>query len=1099
MNILICNERFLFRFGVDRVLLILIKHLLSNNHKVTILANKVDEKVVAELGCQSIVMPECPDYLESNEFTRKWLEENHEQIGKDYDVAFIAGWPFFLSIDFFKSCGMKVAFLDCGAAPHEGLQGGQLLIQKKHKKLRRDNLQYLDLIIGISDFIIDTQSLPDSKRVVPVKTILLGANHMQMKLWEDDNTTTDKSGFDKISKQLSDNEYKKIFLTGRWEAGNYKSSDESFEIMRNLKESFNKIKLFVLAKDDEIAIPDDLMENIIPLGYISDENLDTVMSSVDLAICVSKWEGFNLPLAELQWLHIPTLSYDVGAHPEVIGHPWYLCRSITEIAEKAVSILHGKGLPKDISEEIFDVFCSNFMWEDVCKKYTAALIQIAEESYSNSDYVPELKNRVDLVVDVTNATKDPANSGVIRVTRRLTRELQRTLNPIFVIWENNQYVFPNENEYAILGSFNGPLLLNDCYVSSVGERVILDDYFAGNNKIKWLLCTEIIRNENAVKIQAYANSRNMHTMSIFYDAIPIITPEYCNDEVTQNHKNYMVNLVKQNVIMPISDFSKQCLIEFWQQGNIAGNVVETNQLSAEFEGSKRVVEKSTLRDEVKILCVCTLEPRKNHKTLLDAFVSLMENNKELNISLTLVGNRYAGYDDVPDYISRLQGKYDNLEWLGIVDDDTLGRLYNECTFTVYPSIIEGFGMPIIESVWHGKPCICNEVGVMSELVAEGGCIAVDTLDAQKLYEAMYNLATDKDLYEMLSKQAAERYIKLWSEYAQQTMEIIYENTYALRNNVAFWNDKISDIDISEAQKAHRLDHFVLNSIIKSHAPTCCVVIGESQSGCLPLISKSSDLVFSLDLDENVEQEYSYLDNVIYLTGPAYKLLPKVFDELEQRQIPIDFILMGSTVLDEGGKKAIESILSYVPLCHMIMMIHGVSSPECSGKLSSIEWNSSKYLDFVDINFLKDNNTEHDGICLVGFRPEESYLGYVTVNNHLLNEDEALAKIQKTLGAKTSNDSTEELVAKLDYLNNNWIIDPNQQLASTGGMTGKAKTFIKRMFRKCLRWYVAPPHAQQTQYNMNNTIAINIMSNLLKEANQRIDELERRVNSRNNER
>src|SRR5260370_29526995 len=76
-----------------------------------------------------------------------------------------------------------------------------------------------------------------------------------------------------------------------------------------------------------------------------------------------------------------------------------------------------------------------FRWDRVIREYTDLI----------EDLVP---SKMAVFVDVSNATRDPANSGVIRVTRRLCREIQQFVEPIFLIWVPNleQYAFPPETE-----------------------------------------------------------------------------------------------------------------------------------------------------------------------------------------------------------------------------------------------------------------------------------------------------------------------------------------------------------------------------------------------------------------------------------------------------------------------------------------------------------------------------------------------------------------------------------------------------------------------------------------------------------------------------
>ena len=67
-----------------------------------------------------------------------------------------------------------------------------------------------------------------------------------------------------------------------------------------------------------------------------------------------------------------------------------------------------------------------------------------------------------------------------------------------------------------------------------------------------------------------------------------------------------------------------------------------------------------------------------------------------------------------------------------------------CHFTVYPSLAEGFGLPIIES---GKPCICSNLGAIGEISTKGGCLTVDSPTPTNLTCSMAKLLKDDSLYD----------------------------------------------------------------------------------------------------------------------------------------------------------------------------------------------------------------------------------------------------------------------------------------------------------------------------------------------------------------
>ena len=111
----------------------------------------------------------------------------------------------------------------------------------------------------------------------------------------------------------------------------------------------------------------------------------------------------------------------------------------------------------------------------------------------------------------------------------------------------------------------------------------------------------------------------------------------------------------------------------------------------------------------------------------------------------------------------------NIVYRGYLPDDELRHLYRSAAFTVFPSVVEGFGLPIAESLSYGKPCICADFGAMAEIAEGGGCLAVDTRDPGRLADAIAQLALEPDRLEALSEEAAKRPQTSWPDYAQSLL------------------------------------------------------------------------------------------------------------------------------------------------------------------------------------------------------------------------------------------------------------------------------------------------------------------------------------------
>lgn len=271
---------------------------------------------------------------------------------------------------------------------------------------------------------------------------------------------------------------------------------------------------------------------------------------------------------------------------------------------------------------------------------------------------------------------------------------------------------------------------------------------------------------NAREIIDYARRHGLAIAAIFHDAIAITHPHLVGAGFTERHRGYMDALADVDVVLAVS---AQAAAEYQQfvAGRTRFATVHVCPEAAEILGVPRVTTGTEPRREgLRILCVSTLEPRKNHAVLLQAFTDAAAAHPALKIQLDLVGDVYKGADEITRMVSAAAAIDPAIRWLGRLPDDELRRLYTECDFTVYPSVVEGFGLPIVESLWSGKACICANFGVMAENAAGGGCLTVDVRDRSALRDAITALAVDLELRRRLTAEAMTRPLKTWRDYAE---------------------------------------------------------------------------------------------------------------------------------------------------------------------------------------------------------------------------------------------------------------------------------------------------------------------------------------------
>jgi glycosyltransferase involved in cell wall biosynthesis len=137
-----------------------------------------------------------------------------------------------------------------------------------------------------------------------------------------------------------------------------------------------------------------------------------------------------------------------------------------------------------------------------------------------------------------------------------------------------------------------------------------------------------------------------------------------------------------------------------------------------------------------LLTVSTIEPRKNLKTLLHAYLLLKMRLRSSCPPLIIVGRKGWNYDD--DILSHMAELKDYVYFPGHIADAELVALYQMATCLVFPSLYEGFGLPVLEAMSAGCPVITSNTSSLPEVVGKAGLL-VDPLNAADIAQAIYTI------------------------------------------------------------------------------------------------------------------------------------------------------------------------------------------------------------------------------------------------------------------------------------------------------------------------------------------------------------------------
>ncbi|MBI3549157.1 MAG: glycosyltransferase family 4 protein [Elusimicrobia bacterium] len=167
------------------------------------------------------------------------------------------------------------------------------------------------------------------------------------------------------------------------------------------------------------------------------------------------------------------------------------------------------------------------------------------------------------------------------------------------------------------------------------------------------------------------------------------------------------------------------------------------------------------------LSVGALQPRKNLRRLIDAY-NICRRDPRFDQELVIVGAKAWGRDNLAD------GGAPDVRFLGYVAEEDLPLLYNGATALAYPSLYEGFGLPVVEAMSCGTPVIASSTSSLPEVCGEAA-LYVDPLSVGSIAGALKTMASNEGLRDRLSAEGLRQAGKFsWREAARKTLEV-YES------------------------------------------------------------------------------------------------------------------------------------------------------------------------------------------------------------------------------------------------------------------------------------------------------------------------------------
>ena len=305
----------------------------------------------------------------------------------------------------------------------------------------------------------------------------------------------------------------------------------------------------------------------------------------------------------------------------------------------------------------------------------------------------------------------------------------------------------------------------------------------------WFLTAELFSEAERPGFRDFLRRRPCPCAAIFADAIPLKHPHITWPQSVARQPDYLKLLSEFDRVWAISQASREELLGFWRwQGIATPPPVEVLTLGADYlsgrprsgsrqafvpdfrpaqreaENRRSAAPVRRARTGPSFLCVGILEPRKNQSFLLDVCSDLW--TEGLAFDLHLVGrvNPHFGRPIV-QRIKTLRRQFSGLHHHASLDDAGLFGRYASARACLLPTLAEGCGLPLLESLWMGVPVVCSDLPVLLENTAGGGCLPVALNDRAAWKDALRRILTDDSWHERLASEASSRQLPTWAESA----------------------------------------------------------------------------------------------------------------------------------------------------------------------------------------------------------------------------------------------------------------------------------------------------------------------------------------------
>jgi glycosyltransferase involved in cell wall biosynthesis len=380
--------------------------------------------------------------------------------------------------------------------------------------------------------------------------------------------------------------------------------------------------------------------------------------------------------------------------------------------------------------------------------------------------------------------RDLGNTGIQRVVRNLGRVLQGMpgvrLTPVRWCARQSAIVLAGPEFIDVISLYGGPKF----HRSEREDTPIHEAAPTGS----WVLIPEVPHLGSADSrypsvdlpiVLGYARERGFRVAAVFHDLLPLTHPDANrSDEIERlRFTIYGQALVNVDLVLPVSRATGNSLMEWWRRSGFRDPQLPkllTVPLPEEMAGQPRGLPNparppASGGDETnpEFIAIGTVFRRKNQIRAIEAFNAFCEAHPDTNATFSIAG--HVAPDIAGALARRVARSKGRVRMLGYVSDAAAVEMIQRSRATVFVSLAEGFGLPVAESLWLGKPCLCSNTGSVAEIALGGGCLLVDPMDIDAIREGFERLCYDERYYLALVDQVKARTLRTWQDYGARVL------------------------------------------------------------------------------------------------------------------------------------------------------------------------------------------------------------------------------------------------------------------------------------------------------------------------------------------